>query len=335
MKKFFTRWALPAAALVTLSSVLFLAGACKSAGPAVLTVVKGGQTKTLTMTDLKALSAVSGSTGDITSSGTIEGPFEYKGVPLTDVLKAVGGITSDEAIRISAKDGYSMTMSYKQAAEGGEFPTYDRATGKEVTPSGALTVFLAYEKDGKAIDQTVGPLRLGIMAPGQVTDGHWWVKWAQKIEVISAQQPWSMSLQGLMTQVVDKSTFESCAASNCHGTKYTDAQGHVWSGVALWDLVGNVDADKQMSFNDALADQGYQVHVADANGDMVSFTSQEVKRNNNIIVANQVDGQPLSTKDWPLTLVGSAVDQQHQLGMISKVKLVFPSTPTPAPGASK
>ena len=66
------------------------------------------------MADIKALPVISGSTGDITSSGTIEGPYQYKGVALTDILKSVGGITANNAVRISAKDGYSMTMSYKQ-----------------------------------------------------------------------------------------------------------------------------------------------------------------------------------------------------------------------------
>ena len=69
---------------------------------------------------------------------------------MTDILKSVGGITADEAVRISAKDGYSMTMSYKQVVEGSEFPTYDSSTGKEVSPAGKITVFIAYEKDGKA-----------------------------------------------------------------------------------------------------------------------------------------------------------------------------------------
>jgi len=33
---------------------------------------------------------LSGSTGDITSSGTIEGPYAYKGVALTDILNQLG-----------------------------------------------------------------------------------------------------------------------------------------------------------------------------------------------------------------------------------------------------
>ena len=307
-----------------------LAG-CKSgstAGTAALTITKDNQTKTFTLAQLKALPAISGSTGDITSSGTIEGPYDYKGVALTDILKAVGGITANNAVRISAKDGYSMTMSYKQVVEGGEFPTYDSSTGKEVSPAPTITVFMDYEKDGKPLDDTIGPLRLGIMAPEQLTDGHWWVKWAQKIEVISVQQPWTLSLQGAITANIDQSTFEAGAAPGCHGKTWTDAQGHVWLGIPLWYLVGYVDDNNEMEFNDALADQGYEVHVANSKGDIVMYTSAEVKRNDNLIVAYQLDGQPLPTTQWPLALVGSAVDQQHQISMITKIKLVLPSTTT-------
>ena len=317
--------------VITLVLASIAAGAvgCKSGStePAALVVIKGTQIQSFTIEQLKALPVVTGSTGDITSAGTIEGLFQYKGASLLDILQSVGGITADNAIRISAKDGYSMTMSYKQVAMGSEFPTYSAATGKEVTPADKITVFIVYEKDGKPIDDTVGPLRLGIMAPGQITDGHWWIKWAQKIEVITMQQSWTISLQGAITQSMDKSTFESGAAPGCHGKTWTDAQGHVWLGIPLWYLVGNIDdSNGDMSFSDVIADQGYEVHLANSNGDMVTFTSKEVKRNDNIIVAYQIDGQPLPSTKWPLALVGSAVDAQRQIIMISKIKLVFPST---------
>jgi hypothetical protein len=61
---------------------------------------------------------------------------------------------------------------------------------------------------------------------------------------------------------------------------------------------------------------------------MISLTSQQVKRNENIILAFEIDGKPLPSTQWPLALVGSAVDAQHQIGMISKIKLVFPTTTT-------
>ena len=130
-----------------------------------LVIINGTQAKTLSIADIEKLSVISGSTGEVSSAGTISGPFAYKGASLTDILKSVGGISANNAIRISAKDGYSMTFSYNQVVNGSEFPTYDNQTGKEVTPAGTVTLFLAYEKDGKPIDDTVGPLRVGIMAP--------------------------------------------------------------------------------------------------------------------------------------------------------------------------
>jgi hypothetical protein len=292
---------------------------------AALTVVNGTQTKTLTMAELKNLPVISGSTGLISSSGSIDGPYQYQGVALTDILKSVGGITANNAIRISAKDGYSMTFSYNQVVNGTEFPTYDSTTGKEVTPAGTITLFLAYEKDGQPIDDTVGPLRIGIMAPGQVTDGHWWIKWAQKIEVISLQQPWTLSLQGAINQDIDQSTFEAGAAPGCHGASWTDAQGHVWTGIPLWYLVCYVDdTDTMGALNTAVWDKGFEVHLANSNGDIVMYSAQDVRKNDNLIIAYEVDGQPLPSTEWPLALVGSAVDSQHQISMITKIKLVFP-----------
>jgi len=38
-------------------------------------------------------------------------------VALSDIVKTVGGITSNDAVKISAKDGYSMTLSYNQVNE--------------------------------------------------------------------------------------------------------------------------------------------------------------------------------------------------------------------------
>jgi hypothetical protein len=224
-----------------------------------------------------------------------------------------------------------MTFSYAQIANGGEFITYDSTTGKEVAPSGKVTVFLAYEKDGKAIDDSIGPLRTIIMAPGQLTDGHWNVKWTTKIEVISVQKAWNLTLQGAINQDMDKATFESGVAPGCHGINWTDAQGHIWTGMPLWYLIGWVDNSTTMDYSDALADQGYEIHVANSNGDIAMYTSQFVKRNDNLIIAYQVDGQPLSGAQWPLALVGSAVDQQHQISGIVKIRLIFPSTTSTTP----
>jgi hypothetical protein len=66
------------------------------------------------------------------------------------------------------------------------------------------------------------------------------------------------------------------------------------------------------------------VHLANSNGDIVMYSAQDVRKNDNLIIAYEVDGQPLPSTEWPLALVGSAVDSQHQISMITKIKLVFP-----------
>jgi hypothetical protein len=275
-----------------------------SAGEAVLTVMKDTQTSTYTMTALKALPSITGWAGQMSSTGTISGPFQYKGVALSELLKAVGGITENNAVRVSAKDGYAMTLSYKQITEG-NFTIIDSSTGKEVSATNVPIVFLAYEEDAKPIDENIGPLRLGIMTSNtQVTEGHWWVKWAQKIEVIAVQKPWTLKLDGAIVENMDQATFESGAAIGCHGMKYTDANGNVWEGIPLWYLIGRVDDATDMhkgdAFSDVVADQGYEVQLIASDGYTVTLTSADTKRNDGMIVAYKMDGKPLADKNWPL-----------------------------------
>jgi len=86
------------------------------------------------MADIQAMTPVSGSTGLITSSGTIDGPYNLTGTALSSILQTVGGITSSDAVKISAKDGYIMTLSYNQVMNGTEFPLMIIPPVKEVTP---------------------------------------------------------------------------------------------------------------------------------------------------------------------------------------------------------
>jgi DMSO/TMAO reductase YedYZ molybdopterin-dependent catalytic subunit len=305
----------------------------------VLTIVNGTQTSTYTMEAIKKLPQITGWAGQMSSTGTITGPFEYKGVALTELLKAVGGITDTNAIRASAKDGYAMTLSYNQVTQGSGFPVLDSSTGKEVTPANKPVVFIAYEEAGKPLDDSVGPLRLGIMtANNQVTDGHWWVKWTQKIEVISSVKPWTLKLEGAITENMDQATFESGAAIGCHGLKWTDDQNRAWEGIPLWYLVGRVDdpteTHKGDAFSDALADKGYEVHLVGSDGTMQKLTSAQVKRNDGLIVAYKRDGSPLPENQWPLRLVGAGLTKDQMVGKLATIKIIFPAAATTAAATS-
>ena len=298
-----------------------------------LTVVNGDQTKTFTMSQLKALTTAIGNGGILNSAGNITTPEQFKGVAFTTLLDAVGGITADEAVRISAKDGYTMTVSYNQIMNG-EFTTFDSALGKEATAT-RKTLIVAYEESNAAISDDNGPLRTVILSDnGTVTEGHWWVKWTTKLEIIPAPTAWNLNLIGAITDTVSSTTYQSCVAPGCHGTTWTDSDNKKWTGVPLWRFVGSVDDsivhDKGLAFNDDLAAAGYTVKITAADGFSKSFASADVKRNDNWIVAYQIDGAALPAEQFPLRLVGTGLTKGQMVSQINTIELVFGTTSTTA-----
>jgi DMSO/TMAO reductase YedYZ molybdopterin-dependent catalytic subunit len=148
-----------------------------------LTLV-GEEELVLSYDEIKALPFHEGLGGFFTTVGIVNGPYEAKGVLLEDLCDLVGGITSSDAVRVSAADGYSMVFSYHQIR--GNFITYDLKTMKEV-PHGELKVILMYERDGSSLSQEDGrPLRIAIVSSDELlTEGHYWVKWVDKIEILN------------------------------------------------------------------------------------------------------------------------------------------------------
>jgi hypothetical protein len=153
-------------------------------GPVVLTITKGTQTKTFSMAQLKALTPLTGFAGQKNKAGVIAGPVAYSGVSLLEALKTVGGIKDGDTVKVTAKDGYSKALTYTQITVA-DFPTYDTA-GNPVAAEMKPAVFLAYEKEAAALDEATGPIQMGIMTcKNQVTDGSWWVKLIEKVDVTS------------------------------------------------------------------------------------------------------------------------------------------------------
>lgn len=159
-----------------------------ASSPTVLTVVEANQTKTYSLADLEALPAVSGYGGQIAPDNSINGPYTYQGVALTTLLNAVGGITSDQKVKITGSDNYSETLSYQQVTAD-NFILYDSSTGQQSTAAEMTPqVFVAYEKDGAMLTGDNGPFEFGIMTcQKRVTQSSLWVKKLIKIEVVAAK----------------------------------------------------------------------------------------------------------------------------------------------------
>jgi DMSO/TMAO reductase YedYZ molybdopterin-dependent catalytic subunit len=291
------------------------------------------------MDDLKALPVTEGYAGIKNSVGRVFPPLPCKGVALEELCDLVGGLGPDHALNIVAKDGYAMTMSYDQAIKG-DLVLYDPGTGDETTIEEPVTVIVAYEQDGKPIpEDQEGPLRVMGVSPknNQVIDGHWSVKWLRQVVVKSMADEWVLHLQGQTTEEMDRATFESGAAPLCHGQSWSDGDGHKWTGIPLWLLVGRVDDDvkhETRAFNDRLAEAGYTVEVVAADGYSVSFDSETIMFDNELLVAHLMDDQPLESKHFPLRLVGPNLSKREMVSQIAQIVIRAPgeqSTPEPTP----
>lgn len=280
----------------------------------------GSETKVYSLDEVKAMPAYTASGGFKKSTGVIVGPYTYTGVNLTYLTDLVGGISPSNSIKLTASDGYSMTYTYDQVM--GDITIY--STNEEETDE-PLTMVLAYEEDGASIpDEFGGPLRVAfIRSDIPITDGHFWVKYVNKIEIFGSVDEWDLTLTGAITDITDRSTFESCVG--CHGVDWTDDSDQNWRGIPLWLLVGVVDDDvneeSKHYFNDAVADQGYNVTVIASDGYSKTFSSAFVKRNNNILLVNELNGIALPETDWPLKFTGSDLANNENVKQVVEIQL--------------
>lgn len=298
-------------------------------GDPVLTLIGDDGEKQLTMAQLRKLPAYEGWAGIKTSVGTLIAPVEYKGVPLAELGKLVGGITKENGITVLAKDGYGMTLSYEQIYDG-DFTTFDPATGEEEPPTYPLTVILAYEREGRPIDpEQEGPLRLQIAQPepAQLVDGHWTVKWVDRVEVKAATADWSIVLKGDVDAQISRESYRSCSSPGCHGAVWADEDGELWQGVPLWLAVGLVDDEVKHdagAFNAKLARQGYPVEILAEDGTTVTLSSKKVTADKEILLAAKLAGQELPEAYFPVRLVGPGLKPDQMIGKVVKVVLQVP-----------
>lgn len=279
--------------------------------------------------DLSSLEVKDGKGGFIKTTGTIVGPDTFSGVSIDEVLEKAGGFTEDDALAVTASDGYTMTLTYEQVK--GLLMVYgEDGQALKVTD---LDTMLITSSDGDLFSSELP--RLGFSSPdGAVSDGHFWVKSVAELTVVEGLSDWEIALTGVESVGLDRSSFESMA--ECPDTPHpaatfetTTKEGDaiVYEGVPLWLVISMFDGGDAEGghylFNKGLADKGYTIEVVAADGMTVEFTSQEVAYNADIIVAYKVDGKPLGEDEGPLRLVGSGLpSKKHGVKQIAEIRLV-------------
>jgi hypothetical protein len=152
------------------------------------------------------------------------------------------------------------------------------------------------------------------------------VKWVSDIIIYSSEEPpvpetWSLTLSGADTYVMNQTEFEG--GVDHHEATWVDGED-TWSGISLWRLVGWVDDDVQHgegAFNDGLATAGYDIQIIASDGYSKTFASAAVARNDNMIIANTLNGEELSDS-YPLRLVGPDLSGGQKVGMITEIQLL-------------
>ena len=96
--------------------------------------------------------------------------------------------------------------------------------------------------------------------------------------------------------------------------------------------------DGSLGFNDAAATAGYKVIVKAGDGYAKEFTSQQIGKSDNFIVANTMNGAPIpntadpgKTPPYPLRLVGSGATGGNSVGNIAEIQLTDFQTPVEVP----
>jgi hypothetical protein len=114
--------------------------------------------------------------------GNVKNLGNYTGPSLNTFLDLVGGMNSDNSLRVTAIDNYTKTFSYAEVNDA--FDTYDNITGQPVEHNQSLTPILAYYFNDVNVSLSDGPLRSAIIGPeGLATYSTYWVKQVIRLEI--------------------------------------------------------------------------------------------------------------------------------------------------------
>ena len=256
----------------------------------------------------------------------------WEGVSLWDLAGAVDDIEASShftfndtraamgyTVRVSAADGFNATFASADIAHNDGY-------------------FVAYRKNGVPLAGSDAPLKL---VGSATTSGKQRVGGITKIslEGLPDQDPageWQLKLDGKISDIIPQGEFEYSAG--CHIATYTDANGNVYTGIPLWRLMGWVDdriPHGPDGFNDVAAIAGYKVIIKAGDGYAKEFTSQQIGKNDDFIIANTMNGAPLpddgSHPPFPLRLVGSGATGGNSVGNVVEIQLTDFQTPVEAP----
>lgn len=292
-----------------------------SAPESALTLRMGDESKFYSMDEIKELDSITGSAGYVRTGVTPpnpQGPYNYTGVPIYNLLNQELGLPAEYSVRAIAGDGF--TVHYTQDQAEGTLQAFDPETG-EVAGYANFTMLLAYGQDGEPLSSDFGgPLRIIFLCDEDYfSEGHLWAKDVVEIAVQDTTTPWELQLEGVVSFNMTYDTYYA-AASCAHHRITLEVDSVNYTGLPLWTLISAMDGgdDEHFQFNTTLVSMGYNVTLYSGSGANLTFTALEAAFNNSLIIAGWADGELLTDPDWPLKLV---TPDSLMLGNIVKITL--------------
>jgi DMSO/TMAO reductase YedYZ molybdopterin-dependent catalytic subunit len=300
----------------------------------VLVTVTGKQsTEEYKLSDLKAMQYLEQLSSYQNRFGNWKGDGTYRGVQLSALADATGGMVPGNIMTIEASDGYMQNLSYYQV-----YPdaAYQAIQGK---------IVLAYMFNGSDVsDWADGPM-IAVLSPdnafsnddfNQTADrdpefaastsaGSLWVKNVKNISIVSMYTEWTIDLTDLQndTSVLTRTQFVSI--DYWYGASYVDSKTRNWTGVPVSKVLGIIDDSDPATFNQTLVDTKYRVTVTATDGYNKTMIAKDLVEGG-AIIANELNGTVLPEDYAPLKLVGPSLAGSDQVGMIESIKLLEPDT---------
>ena len=235
------------------------------------------------------------------------------------------------SIKVTSEDGYSINFESADISESNGF-------------------IMANTLNASDLPQTIGekekpcyPLRMvgTDVGAGQLIGA---IASVELVGLPEQSEGWSIAVNGIIGDKVSQAEFEQGV---CHRETYTDPDGNEWSGVPLWIIVAvsdNIESTNHWTFSDTAAANGYTVKIIASDGFSREFASADIARNDNYILADKCNGEPLSkTGDkpaYPVRLVGSALWSEDKggfsgsaIGQVTTIDLVGLIPEPPAAGS--
>lgn len=153
------------------------------------------------------------------------------------------------------------------------------------------------------------------------------------------EQEWNLTLIGEHESNISQSEFEESMNSNRASNQFAsvvDSEGRVWDGIPLALLTARVDdtneyaikpGKKSGSVENAF-NIGDTITVVGSDGSQLTLNSDEITRNNDYIIANAVNGNPLRQTDspYPLILVGNNLKTENYINGVTTITVNSPGS---------